>query len=611
MKLYLKILRFITPYWKAILFAVLLTVTYVVFNNISLWVIVTFIQQIFDPGYVDGVGKALTTMTDDVGFYQQINGWIEGIIVQETKGETLIAVCIVILIAFIVKNITIYSKRVILDFVEMKIVINFRKELQKKMLQLPITYLDNRHSGELTSVVFNDVNGIKTVLANTFGRLILSPLQIITNIFLMFIISWKLSAITFIVVPISTFVIVKIGQSMRRRSRKVYKQIADVVSTFQEAITAARIVKAFTNENKEMVKFNKTNDTYFQRQFRANRLKFASSPINEVLLIFMLVFLLWYGGNLVFANDGLRAEDFLRFLTFLFTMFQPIKELAGVNNVLQSGFAAAERIFEVLDEPDEKYNHSGKVLEQFKQKIEFKNVKFKYKKDGPYVINNVSLTINQGEMVAFVGHSGSGKTTLINLLPRFYQIESGQIILDGVESSAYNLHSLRNQMSVVTQDTILFNDTIRANIAYGRDGVSEEEIIEAAKNANAWEFIEKMDNGLDTHIGEKGTRLSGGQKQRISIARAIIKNPSILILDEATSALDTESERLVQQAIDNLLESRTVLVIAHRLSTITNADKIAVFEEGKITAVGTHSELLNTSTLYKKLSQNQFIENGE
>lgn len=621
MQLYIKILQFIKPHWKGIALTLMLTLLYVLFNNISLWVSVDFIREIFSPDYVESsqsvkkppadspIPDAILDKTHKTGIYQRINQAVKSVIIQDNRYDTLLVVCLVIFVSFFFKNITLYVKQVLLNFIQINIVINIRSRLHQKILNLPLSYMDNRHSGDLTSVVFNDVNAVRNVLQNSFGKMFVSPVQIMGNIAILIMISWQLSLITFIVVPVSTFVIVKIGQGMRKRSRKVFRQIADVVSTFQEAINAIRIVKAFTNENKEVQKFDKTNNTYFRRQFSANKLKFATSPINEVLLVMVLVFLLWYGGNLVYASTGINAEDFIRFLVFLFTMFQPIKDLSDINNVLQSGFAAAERIFQILDEPEEIYEKPNAIkVDNFREVIKYDDVSFRYAEEEPLVLKNISLEINKGEMVAFVGPSGSGKTTIVNLLPRFYEISNGSISIDGVDIKKMTLHSLRNQMSIVTQDTILFNDTIRMNIAYGMEKVSEAEIIDAAKVANAWEFIEKMEKGLDTHVGEKGTRLSGGQKQRLSIARAILKNPPILILDEATSALDTESERLVQDAIDKLLKSRTVLVIAHRLSTITNATKIVVLNGGIIEAVGSHNKLLETSKTYRNLSQSQLID---
>ncbi len=625
MKIYLKVLALIKPFWKALLFSFLLTILYVLFNNISLWISVDFIRELFDPAYAttEQVAESDTTkqvskedkikemfdLTANFGLYEKINYRVKSLLIQDDKYDTLKVVCLVIFLAFLFKNIVHYLHRIILNYIEVRIVVNLRNQLHRKLLFLPLRFFEKRHSGDLTSVVFNDVNAINVVLNQSFGKMILSPIQIITNVAILILISWKLSLITFIIVPISTFIIVKIGQSMRRKSRRVFRQIADVVSTFQEAVSAVRIVKAFTNEQKEIKKFEYTNYEWFKKLFRANKLKYATSPINEIIFVLILVFLLWYGGNMVYDQSGLSAEDFIRFLVFLFTMFQPIKDLSGVNNTIQTGLAAAERIFGIIGSEQELYEKPGaQKPDTFSDKIEYRSVRFRYDEDEPYVLDGINLTINKGEMVAFVGPSGSGKTTLVNLLPRFYEIAEGQISIDGIDIRNINLHALRDQMSIVTQDTILFNDSVRMNIAYGLDEVTESDIIEAAKVANAWEFIEKMDHGLDTQIGEKGVRLSGGQKQRLSIARAILKNPPILILDEATSALDTESERLVQNAIDHLMQSRTVLVIAHRLSTIINASKIVVLDNGRIDSIGQHENLVNKSAVYKNLYENQLLK---
>lgn len=625
MQLYFKVLKFLMPYWKAITISLTLTLFYVFFNNLSLWISVDFVRELFTaenvvqtvPDSTANQPKELSKESklnqlfdagQDFDLYNRINYEIKRFLIQDTQKNTLKMLCLVIFLSFLFKNIIDYIRNVILNYVEVRVIMNMRNRLHEKIMHLPIPFFDKRHSGDVTSVVFNDVNAINNVFHTSFGPMILTPIQIITNVVILFLIDVKLSLITLLVLPVSVTAIVKIGQSMRRKSRRVFEKIAEVFQTFQEAVSAIRIVKAFSNEDKEIDRFHEATYKHYKNLFRANRLKFATSPINEVLLVLILVFLLWYGGNMVFSHSGLNAEDFVRFLLFLFTMFQPIKAFSGINNTLQTGMAASERVFAIIESEPEKYEPTGSAeVSGFNNKIEFKNVSFKYSDETDHILNHISLTINHGEMVAFVGHSGSGKTTLVNLVPRFYEIKDGSIEIDGKDIRNLKLKSLRRLMGIVTQESVLFNDTVRTNIAYGLDNVTENEIIEASKSANAWEFIEKMDKGLDTHIGEKGVRLSGGQKQRLSIARAILKNPPILILDEATSSLDTESERLVQEAIDKLLQSRTVLVIAHRLSTIKNATKIVVLNDSKIESIGTHEELYQNSPIYKNLYDNQLL----
>jgi subfamily B ATP-binding cassette protein MsbA len=475
---------------------------------------------------------------------------------------------------------------------------------------LPLSFFHKRHTGKLTSVVFNDVNAIQTVLDSSFIKIFLAPMQIISYLTMLIIFSWKLTLIIFIIIPISGLIIVKIGESMRRKSRRVLEQISMVVTAFQESISAIRIVKAFTAEKKESTKFEEINAGYFKKAYRARLLDQLTSPLNETIGVFIFAILLWYGGNMVFRGDELTAELFMKFIVFLFLLFQPMKELSSLNNVLQSGMAAAERIFGYLDTPTEIYDRDGAVpMKEFDDSIVFEDVDFSYDAKTT-VLNNINLTINKGEMVAFVGHSGVGKSTLVDLIPRFYDVQSGAIYIDGRNVRDMQLISLREQIGIVAQETILFNDTVRMNISYGGDGFTNEQIVEAAKHANAWEFIEKMEKGLDTIIGERGVTISGGQRQRLSIARAILKNKPILILDEATSALDTQSEKLVQKAIDNLMQNRTVLVIAHRLSTVLDADKIVVMDEGRIIDVGKHNDLLDRSQVYKQLYTMQFRDDG-
>ncbi|MBN1558830.1 ABC transporter ATP-binding protein [candidate division KSB1 bacterium] len=625
MKLYLRIVSYIRPHWKPVLAGLFFTVCFVLFNSISVWVSVDFIRELFKSesenrqmniGAADDVRQSesrqewLSNELKKQRVYDRLNSAIQSVLIRDSKFATLRVICFVIFFAFLLKNISLYLHHIFFYYVQLKIVIRLRDDLQQKLLRLPLSFFHKKHTGKLTSVVFNDVGAIQTVLDSSFIKIFLAPMQIISYLAVLIILSWKLTLITFIIIPLSGLIIVKIGESMRRKSRRVLEQISMVVTAFQESISSIRIVKAFTAEEKESAKFEEINTGYFRKAFRARLLDQLTSPLNETIGVFIFSILLWYGGNMVFRGDGLTAEVFMKFIVFLFLLFQPMKELSGLNNVLQSGLAAAERIFDYLDTPTEVYEKDGAAaIEGFDDSIVFANVDFSYDGKTP-VLNNINLTINKGEMVAFVGHSGVGKSTLVDLIPRFYDVVSGAIYIDGRDIRDMQLISLRQQIGIVTQETILFNDTVRMNISYGGDGFTNEQIIEAARHANAWEFIERMEKGLDTIIGERGVTISGGQRQRLSIARAILKNKPILILDEATSALDTQSEKLVQKAIDNLMQNRTVLVIAHRLSTILHADKIVVMEKGQILDVGKHDDLLKRSQLYKQLYTMQFKDDG-
>jgi len=615
MDLYLKVISFAKPWWKHIILSFTLTLFFILFNSVSLWVSVDFIQQLFNPEVISGQvditdsskPNQVTKLIGTSSIYDDISQGMKSIIVQANRFDTLKMVCLIIFLSYLLKNIADYYRKILLSYIELKIITLMRDKLAATFVRLPISYYERNNSGELTSIVFNDVNAVNSMINNSFGRMLLAPFQILVNIVIMFLIDWQLATITLTVIPLSAFSIWKIGQSIRRRSRRVFAQIGLVFNYFQEMLMAMRVVKAFTNERHEENRGREANKGYFKANFRATRLSHLTSPLNEIIIVMVLVFLLWYGGSQVYTGEGLKAEDFIRFLVFLITIFQPLKELTNVNNVIQNGMAAAERIVKTLDAPPEVYESPTSVaLTTFSSNIEFKNVTFRYNPEDPIVLHSVSLKINRGETVAFVGHSGAGKTTIVDLVPRFYEINDGSISIDGIDIRTLKLESLRKQIGIVAQESVLFNETVRYNIGYGLESVTDEQIIEAAKNANAWEFIEKMEHGLDTVTGERGVKLSGGQKQRLSIARAILKNPPILILDEATSALDTESEKLVQDAIYKLMKNRTVLAIAHRLSTIQHADKIVVLSSGNIVAIGRHEELLISSPDYLRLYQLQF-----
>jgi len=416
-----------------------------------------------------------------------------------------------------------------------------------------------------------------------------------------------LAIIAIVILPLAGIAIVTIGRSIRRKSRRTQSKIAEIMQILTETLSSIRIVKAFVNEKEEVKKFTGESQNYFNLLLQRARLDLISGPVTESFGVIIGVVLLWYGGMEVLSNEGLSAEDFIRFIVILFSILGPIKQMSNVNIKIQMGAASAERIFGLLDTPPEIVEKADAVdLGEFRQSIEFDRVHFEYNDGDERVLDEVSFTINKGEVVAMVGPSGSGKSTIADLIPRFYDVSRGTIRIDGHDIRETTLASIRGNMGIVTQEVILFNDTIRNNIAYGQPNVSEEAIRQAADAANATTFIEETTHEFDTLIGERGVNLSGGQKQRLAIARALLKNPPILILDEATSALDTESEKMVQRAIEVLIKDRTALVIAHRLSTVQNADKIIVLEKGEIIEVGSHIDLYNKGGLYRRLYDIQF-----
>jgi subfamily B ATP-binding cassette protein MsbA len=413
-----------------------------------------------------------------------------------------------------------------------------------------------------------------------------------------------------VILPVSLFTIAKIGQSIRRKSVRTSKQIAGIMAILNETINGIRVVKAFAMEQFEKRRFFSETHKYFKMTFRRTRLRAISSPINETFGVGVGVILLWIGGNHVLAGTGIEAEDFIRFILLLFAILHPIKTLNTVNADIQEGLASAGRVFSILDEKSdivEKPNATQ--INSFKSEIHFENVTHQYNTVNDEVLKDINFTVKKGDIIAIVGHSGAGKSTLVDLLPRFYDVKKGRITIDGTDIRDVTLSSLRSVMGIVTQETILFNDTIFNNIAYGMSDADPGAVKAAARAANADEFIEEFTDKYDTIIGEKGSRLSGGQAQRIAIARALLKNPPILILDEATSSLDSESEQKVQSAIDRLMKDRTVLVIAHRLATIQNANIIVVLDKGKIVEQGSHRELLNKGGLYKYFHDIQFLYN--
>ena len=607
--IYKRMIKLMSPFWVYIIISSVSAIIFVLLNSASIWLTATLINNIlldFDKivqSQMEWLSNDALTMNEKLKFYTNL------IILRETPAESLRVLCIIILSVFFGKNIFLYIKNYLLRIVELSLVRDIRNKLYAHIQSLSLGYFNRQKTGNLTSIVINDVEHLQIALGATFQKLFVEPINIITFVSLLFIISWKLALIALIIIPLAGIAVIGIGKSIRRKSRRTQKKVADIMQILSETLSSIRIVKAFANENNEIIKFSKESKNYFKLLLRRGRLDLLAGPITESFGVVIGVILLWYGGTEVLMQRGLNPEDFIRFILILFSILGPIKQMGNVNLRIQTGYASAERIFSLLDTPKDIIEHSNPIqLKSFNNYIEFKNLSFEYEESEGLVLSNINFKINKGEVVALVGPSGAGKSTIADLIPRFYDPIDGEILIDQENIKKLSLVSLRKNMGIVTQDVILFNDTIKNNIAYAQPKATMESIINACKAANALEFIEEIPEGFEAIIGERGVKLSGGQKQRIAIARALLKNPPILILDEATSSLDTESEKKVQTAIEALLKDRTALIIAHRLSTVQSANKIITIEKGRISEIGTHNELYSNDGLYRKLYDIQFLK---
>jgi len=578
---------------------------YVAFNSISIWLTASLVNNVlmdFDQLVLD---QENLVEINDPNLNEKLKIFVNNFILRDTNIETLKVLCLTIIIIFVFKNIFLYLKNLSMSYVQLRIVTSLRNRIYTHLQKLSLSFFNRNKSGDLSSIVMHDVNLLNQSIGTTFQKIIVEPINILVFTTLLFIISWELMVVALFIIPISQFVIQVIGKSIRRKARRNTKQIGGILSIITENLSTMRLVKAFAMEKSEVERFEQESWKYFSLLFRSSKLRLLSSPIIETIGVSMAVLLLWLGGSEVIVGSALSSEDFLRFMFLLFSMLGPIRSLSNVHITLQNGYASAERIFDILDQTSEVEDTGNIVIDRLKHNLQFQNVGFNYG-EGDFNLNNINFNIKKGETIAFVGASGAGKSTIADLIPRFYDVSEGQILIDGKNIKEYKLDALRLIMGIVTQETILLNSSIQENITYGSYTFNENRLYEASKAANASDFIHNLEEKYDTIIGERGVKLSGGQQQRIAIARAIYKNPSLLLLDEATSALDTKSERLVQNALDNLMENRTVLVIAHRLSTIKNADKIIVMEDGAIIELGTHKILYQANGAYRKLYDIQF-----
>ena len=602
-----RLFKFVLAHWPFLILSTLAAFLFVIFNSASIWITATMINNILIDFNEMLVENQRLSSLSELTMNDRLKLFSNSLLLKDTAISTVSSVCVALIVVFSAKNISLYIKNVTLSIVQYRLIRDLRNKLYSHFHYLSLSYFNKNKSGELTAVLVNDIDNMRNSLSIMFQKLFVEPINIIILMSLLFIVSTKLALIALLIIPVSGIIIFGISHSIRRRSARSQAQLAGMTSMIAETIGSMRIVKAFATKGFEINRFAKETQKYYKLMLRRDRLRFVSSPVSETFGATIAALLLWVGARDVLVIESISSEDFLRFILLLFSLFQPLKNLTNVVNELQNGLASADRVFAIMDINSDIQDIDNAVeVNDLKNTLSFDNVSFSYGDEKDKVLNDINFQINKGEILALVGPSGAGKSTLVDLIPRFYDTLSGSIKIDGKDIKELKINSLRSLMGIVTQETFLFDDSVKANIAYGVENISDDKIKDAAIAANAHEFIKKLPNGYNTIIGERGVSLSGGQKQRIAIARAIVKNPPILILDEATSSLDSESEKHVQSAIENLMSERTVFVIAHRLSTVHNANKILVLENGQIVQEGKHDELVNIDGLYKQLHKMQF-----
>jgi subfamily B ATP-binding cassette protein MsbA len=620
MHLFFRLIGYVRPYWRRLVAALLCMATFAVLSTVSLGMILPFMNVLFseqtlvtDATEGAGAADALSLATGgDLAvvdsFRDELKARVLELFASGSAVEALGKVCLGFLVLFLLRSLFGYFQTFLMVTVEQRVIRDIRNALFAHLNELSLSFYHGQRTGQLISRITNDVVLVRKALVATFANLFREALLAALYLGLAVWISWRLALITFVVLPPIVLLMAVVGRRLRKRSARLQERMADITSTLEESIAGIRVVKAFGMEEYEKERFFKHTWNYFRTSIRLEVLSAMAGPLVEYLGVIGVVIILWYGGRQVLGGGDVTPDWFLLFLGAVLSAIQPLRKVSRANNDLQIGLAAGRRIFDILDtEPAIVEPADGAVLTGFSDRIRYEHVDFRYD-TGDQVLHDIDLEVPRGEVVAVVGPSGAGKSTLLDLLARFYDPTAGRVTVDGTDLREVDLRSLRKLLGIVTQETILFNDTVSNNIAYGLRDAEREDVEAAAKAANAHAFISAMPEGYDTEIGERGVMLSGGERQRIAIARAILKNPPILILDEATSSLDTESERLVQEAIERLLEGRTVLVIAHRLSTVRNADRIVVLEGGAIKETGTHDDLMSLGGLYRYLYDMQFAD---
>jgi subfamily B ATP-binding cassette protein MsbA len=598
MKQYSRIFHYLRDYKGKIFLYFLFTLLSILFSIVSIGMLMPFLQLIFlkDPSGVD---------KNNNDILQQLNDLIN-LLPAGSDVAKLGIICALMISFIILKNLFLYLSYYVLNPLKNKVVNHLREDLYDKVLRLPIGFFTEKRKGDLMSRMTNDISEVEASVVGTLEGWIRDPMTIIVTLTFLFLISVQLTLFIMILIPVLGLVIGRVTKSLKKHSQRAATKHGESLSLLDETLSGLRVIKAFNVEQILRSRFFKTNEELLEAKNSISYRRDLASPLSETLGVLLFTAVLFYGGQLVLNGQLLEASVFLGYLGIFYNIINPAKALSTSFSNMRKGAAAIGRIEEILQTDitvDDNVN--GKKLDRFDHSIEFKNVRFAY--DDAVILDDINLLVEKGKTVALVGSSGAGKSTLADMVPRFHDVTGGAVLIDGENIKDYSLHSVRTQMSIVTQEPILFNDTITNNIKLGNPDATDEEVMAAAKVANAHNFIIQKENGYNTNIGDRGSKLSGGERQRLTIARALLKNPPILILDEATSSLDTESERLVQDAINNMMQNRTSIVIAHRLSTIRHADEIIVLQRGKIVERGTHDGLIAQNGFYKKLVEMQEV----